>query len=66
MKVVYKYIQANDYPFVAYGYDGNDKLIESTNSNVSFDEAKEELINKLKIKLERRPIIIPEPEDIEL
>ena len=66
MKVVYKYIQSNDYPFVVSGYDGNDKLIESTNSNVSFDEAKEELISKLKIKLERRPIIIPEPEDIEL
>lgn len=67
MKVTIKYEYERAYanPFVAIAYlDG--KMFDTNCNNKSFDESKKELIEKIKVKLERVPTVIPEQEEIEL
>lgn len=67
MKVTIKYEYERMYanPFVATAYI-DDKMFDTNCNNKSFDESKKELIEKIKVKLERVPTVIPEQEEIEL
>lgn len=65
VEITYEFVRGNRFPFSASAYiDG--KIFEVGSSNKSFDEAKEDVLEKTKRALEIVPTIIPDPEEVEI
>lgn len=63
VKIEYKFKLGNHYPYVAYTYIEDN--YHNKVSNISFEDAKEQLIQEIK-KIDFTPKTLPEPEEVEI
>lgn len=69
MKVQLKFEYEQNYfnPFVVSAFDDKGEYLDCSVSSISFEEAKKELMGRLKEKYDRvPPDVIPEAEEVEL